>query len=159
MHHGVGAQIFQAAEYGAAVANVQFVVSEGEACRFEPALVPPCVALRPEEVGAHVVIDPVDFPTEGVKVRYDLGTDQPGRPGDEHSHGTGARDAISRTVPTTRAGFPATIAPAATFFVTTAAAPTTASAPMVTPFRMIDRAPTNASLPIWIGALAAPRVP
>lgn len=41
------------------------------------------------------------------------------------------------------AGFPATMTPAETFFVTTLPAATTASLPIVTPLRIIEREPTQ----------------
>ncbi len=55
-------------------------------------------------------------------------------------------------VPTTRAGTPATTAPAGTSLLTTAPAATTAPSPMVTPLRTMARVPTQTRSPMVTGA-------
>src|SRR5882762_1183736 len=69
--------------YPATVADVELVMLEPSVGLDEAPLVPTRVPARPEEVGAHVVVHPVDFPVEAAEIFDDLGSDQTGRSGYE----------------------------------------------------------------------------
>ncbi len=96
---GIGPQGLQQGEHAGTVADVELVVSEGFPKRFgEPALVPSGIALRAEEDGALVVVDPVDGPAEFCKVHADFGADEAGGAGDEERrHGEGGEDLRAET--------------------------------------------------------------
>ncbi len=95
---GIGLQCLQHGEHAGTVADVELMVNEGSPEGFgEPALVPPGIALRAEEDGALVVVDPVDGPAELCKVHADFGADEAGGAGDEEGgHGEGRWGVESR---------------------------------------------------------------
>ena len=60
------------------------MVLETGALGGEALLVPAGVALRPEEVGPHVVVHAVDGPAESVEIANHFRSDEAVRPGDQH---------------------------------------------------------------------------
>jgi len=83
MNNHIGFDFFNALEHIHAVSDVQLVVRETSAGFFEASLIPPCIALRTEEVGAHVVVDAVYFPAEGIEICDNFGADETGGTGYE----------------------------------------------------------------------------
>ena len=69
-----------------AVADVERMVLEVGTGLLEVAEGPGGISARAEEVGPHVVVDPVDLVAAAVKVADRLGADQPTASGDEHLH-------------------------------------------------------------------------
>ncbi len=83
VNDGVGLEIGDKIENTLAIADVEFVVVEIFDQFGQTFLVPAGVALRPEENGALVVVEAVDFPTEAGEVQTNLRADEAGGSGDE----------------------------------------------------------------------------
>jgi len=58
-----------------AVTYIELVVMKSLVERHKPALIPSRVALRTEEIGAHIVIDPVDVPAKTTEIVNHFRTD------------------------------------------------------------------------------------
>ena len=54
------------------IANIQVVVPERGMGRQQPTRVPTGIALGPEEVSPHIVVDAVDLPAERTEVVHDF---------------------------------------------------------------------------------------
>ena len=74
-----------------AVADVEVVVLEPRRLPPQPLEVPGRVAVLPEEVAAHVVVDPVHAPAALVEEGHALGADQAARARDDRSPGRHGR--------------------------------------------------------------------
>jgi len=83
----LGAELFDRPEDFRPVADVELVVLELRKLFLEPRLVPPGIARRAEEIGAHVVVDAVDLVFLGGEVGDHLAADQAVRAGNQDFHG------------------------------------------------------------------------
>src|ERR1700733_9097369 len=54
----------------------------------KPALIPPCITLRAEEIGPHVVVNSVHLPTAPAEIIYDLRADETRGTGDQQFFST-----------------------------------------------------------------------
>lgn len=59
-----GPELIQTIEDCFPIPDIEFMMVEAGVGTFQPLLIPTRVTLRAEEVGPHVVVDPVDLPTE-----------------------------------------------------------------------------------------------
>src|SRR5262249_58728453 len=64
----IGSELVNPSQYGLPITDVELWMGEVITDRLQPPLVPSSFTLRPEEVGAHVVVDAMDFPTKAVKM-------------------------------------------------------------------------------------------
>src|SRR5439155_26215826 len=93
----VGLDVAEKSGDAGAVADIELRVREAFRDRLKPPQVPGGVALRPEEVGAHVVVDADDLPSARIEITHGFGADQSARAGDEDSvHAEAARPVGSR---------------------------------------------------------------
>lgn len=83
MDNHVRLQGFEASENRFAVSDVEFMMMETRELRLETLLVPTGVALRAEEIGAHVVVHSVDLPAKLAEILNDFRADEAGGSGDE----------------------------------------------------------------------------
>jgi len=76
MYDQVGAYLLNHVENGKSVTNIEFVMLETAAGIPEPFQVPTRIAVRSEEVAAHVVINPVHSPSKTVEIDHAFRSDQ-----------------------------------------------------------------------------------
>jgi hypothetical protein len=72
MYHGIRTELRDTLQNAVAISDVEFMVFERWTTSLKSALVPPRIALRSEEVGSHVVVDAVNFPPQGMEMRYNF---------------------------------------------------------------------------------------
>ena len=78
MHDGVRLELLQKIEHSLAVADIEFVVNEPLDGPLEAMLVPTVVALGAKEDCTLIVIDSMNLPTLGGKIKADFGADKTG---------------------------------------------------------------------------------
>lgn len=80
------AQGGEAIKDGAAVPDVEFVVLKLRVLSLEALLIPTGVPLRPEEVGAHVVVHSMDLPAEFTKIGHNFRANESRGSGNKEFH-------------------------------------------------------------------------
>ena len=86
VHDGIGAKFLKAPENIGPVPDIKVMVTKIPANRFQTLLVPARIAVRPEEIGPHVIVNAMDLPTQFIEIRYHFRADKPARASYQHFH-------------------------------------------------------------------------
>jgi hypothetical protein len=76
MHNGLRPDLPEQSQHAVAIADVHLVMLKGGKRCSEPLEVPPRIALRPEEVSPHVVVDAMNAPAQTAEVFHNFRPDQ-----------------------------------------------------------------------------------